>query len=289
MTGFEPDFAPIPTWVRLLRFYSQISPVSRGKLRLAKWFFNRLTFPEQPVRAEIAPGIFAAFDLRLWNDFASCAVGGPEPLTLAYFHSSLHPHDQVFDIGAYIGLYALTASHIVTGGQVHAFEPNPNSAERLQHAITTNKLTNIKFSQCAVGDRLGVVQFGLDKIPVMSRMTEVDHPAGVVEVPVDTIDAYCQRNNVKQVQVVKIDVEGAELLVLRGGQRLFEDVRPLIIIELHPVRSKLFGYQVSDTVQFLLDRGYHLSLIGSTMSGRPRLLPFMATPEKRQIVLALPD
>jgi hypothetical protein len=73
---------------------------------------------------------------------------------------------------------------------------------------------------------------------------------------VNTIDDYCREQAINQVDVLKIDVEGAELLVLRGGQQLLAATRPIIILELHPQQSTAFGYTVADTVQFLRHQGY---------------------------------
>jgi FkbM family methyltransferase len=145
----------------------------------------------------------------------------------------LQPGDTVLDIGASIG--HTTVSYAVAvgpSGRVHAFEPSPDVLPRLRTNVQRNGLTNIDIYAVAVSDREGTVDFHMpgDGSSALSSMRPLLHrEARRVRVPSLTIDSLLPR--IGRVSFVKIDVEGAELLVLRGMRGLIERDRPAIMTE----------------------------------------------------------
>lgn len=278
----------MPLWLHFLRLYGRYWPIARGKGHNAKWAYTHFPQLRHPVIAPIARNIRAEFYPWLWADFCSLVIGGTEIYTLAYFRSLVRSTSIVFDIGAYIGAYTFTAAEIATAGSIHVFEPNPQSAQRLRQTINNNGLTNVLLNECAIGDQSGVFQFHLHKTPTESGLVNVEKTTSVIDIPVQTIDKYCQNKNIPKVDLLKIDVEGAELLVLHGATRTIRESRPIMIVELHRKQSTSFGYTVEDTVQHLQSIGYTLFTQFYGLTTRPRLVPLRDLNWNREIVIAKP-
>lgn len=287
-----------PLWLRLLRLYGQHFPVLRGKSRVTHWAFSHLPKLTEPIRAVIQSDVHMELWPWLWADFCTYVMGSPELYHLAYFASRVSERSVVFDVGAYIGVYTLKAARIARAGQVHAFEPDPRSAHRLSEAITSSGIRNVHLHTCAVGDRAGEMQMRLPDYPPMSSLQPAAGPptesgdaeAEMITVPVCTLDEHCRATGVQQVDLLKIDVEGAEMLVLQGASALITACRPEMLIELHPAQSRSFGHPVEKVVDHLHALGYRLFHILPGMRA-PRLVPFdttMLTRTARQIVVARP-
>lgn len=142
----------------------------------------------------------------------------------------------VFDIGANIG-YVSTAMSSLVGqkGKVYAFEAVPMTAAAFAENIKLNKCTNIQLIQKALADTIGKVIFripdGGDNHSMASMMWHKSD-GDTIDIEVDTI-AIDQDEELKQLRpsFIKIDVEGAEGLVVKGMQELIAESRPVIFIE----------------------------------------------------------
>ncbi|RMG93269.1 MAG: FkbM family methyltransferase [Chloroflexi bacterium] len=276
----------MPFWLQLLRWYGRYFPISRGKGRITKWAYQHLPKLDRPIVAPITTHITTEFYPWLWADFCTLVMGSPEIYTLAIFRSLIQPNAIVFDIGAYIGAYAFTASQLATTGQVHIFEPNPQSAHRIQLAIKQNNLTNTRLNICAVSDKPGTTMLHIPQTPTESGLQPTKEPVKIVEIPVQTVDGYCQHMNITGVHLMKIDVEGAELLVLRGARKTISRYHPSMIIELHGKQSTQFGYSVTDTIRLLRDWGYTLYKPQHGLTTRPCLQRFQNMTQDRELVIA---
>jgi FkbM family methyltransferase len=157
---------------------------------------------------------------------------------------AIRPGDTVFDIGANLGLTALIAS-ARTGpqGRVVAFEPSPPNVAILRFHLKKNGAANARVETSCVGSTTGTTEFSLidDGIHSSNSMTfsrkaevpYVESSLQQVTVPVTTVDAYCAASGLTP-QVIKIDVEGAELEVLLGAVETIRRARPLILMGVHP-------------------------------------------------------
>jgi len=126
----------------------------------------------------------------------------------------------IWDIGANVGLYTLVgARHTEPTGHVYAFEPMPRNLAFLRHHINQNGLRSVTVVPGAVADSPGVL-----------RMAEGDSPSefhidrdGGFEVNSIVLDRWFQSHATDKPDIVKIDVEGAEHLVLQGGNQVFQE------------------------------------------------------------------
>jgi FkbM family methyltransferase len=156
------------------------------------------------------------------------------------FRDVIHCGDTVLDVGANVGLYALVAARAVgPGGRVFAFEPAPAAAALLAKNLRRNALqARVSIAHCAAGAEAGVLRLYVagassENSAVSARVhTAANRPCEELEVPVVTLDTFCREHDLHP-QVVKIDVEGWELAVLRGMPELLAS-ELTILCEMHP-------------------------------------------------------
>ncbi len=133
------------------------------------------------------------------------------------------------DIGANVGFYSLLFSRLVgENGRVMAFEPLPRNIMYLRKHLQLNKIANVEIYECAIADRDGVFSFDTSKHNAQARITE----RGNINVQARSLDSI-EREVDRAVALLKIDVEGAEILVLNGGKEFIRKHRPAILLSTH--------------------------------------------------------
>jgi|SRR5438477_3569692 len=188
----------------------------------------------------------------------------------------LKPGQRFFDLGANAGFFTLLAARLVgPGGHCVAFDPSPENAASVREQLELNEFHHCTVVQEALGDEDGTASFSF---PVAgSPIGHLGQRRGAerqVEVKTVCLDSASARFG--EPDFVKMDVEGAEAMVLRGAQKLLCDKRPKWLIELH-------GPQCEHQVKcFLLAASYDFfDLAGNSLSPA-RLLPqhFVAVPTR---------
>lgn len=192
-------------------------------------------------------------------------LGTSEPTTTALLNRYLRAGMVVLDIGAHLGEYTLRASQLVgASGQVHAFEPNPVIFRYLERNAAHSPLDNIIVQQAAVADKQGKMEFAIQSEPSISSLVPgadqlARAPVRTIAVPVQTLDAYCVEYGLEQVDFIKIDIEGAELLAFKGAESLLSQpagVAPAIYFEFTERLMRPFGYRSADVLEYLVAHGY---------------------------------
>lgn len=193
------------------------------------------------------------------------AKGCYEQETVDFFLNTLGPGMVVVDAGAHVGQYTLIASTLVGAeGHVYAFEPEPRNYSRLQRNIRLNQRSNVTSFNAALSDAASRLALNV------SRGNSGGHSLGktkysggeTIMVEATTLDGFAAANTLARVDLLKADVEGAELLVLRGGAGTLERFRPLMVLECS-VHSQAFGYEPSDLVRFIHSLEYQTLLLGN--------------------------
>ena len=160
------------------------------------------------------------------------------------FRRSVRPGDVVFDVGANLGAYTLLfAQWVGAGGRVFAFEPAQEPFEGLMKLLDANGLSSrVTAMQTAVSGREGAVRLLVDAADGSSRILEDADGRHAIEVQTVTIDAVCRREGVVP-SLIKIDVEGAELEVLRGARATIAAGGSALklYVEMHPSLWPNFG------------------------------------------------
>lgn len=174
----------------------------------------------------------------------------------------LEPGMTVFDLGAHHGLYTLLASKKVgASGRVVAFEPSPRELSRLRLHLRLNRCHNVRIEPVALGSQEGTaelfVPLGIHTGFNSLRPPKVKEPVRRVTVPMTTLDSYVRQQGIAGIDFIKMDVEGAELEVLKGGASLLGgERRPIVMCEMQDKRTEAFGYRAREIYQFLAGRGY---------------------------------
>jgi FkbM family methyltransferase len=141
--------------------------------------------------------------------------------------------DHVMDIGANYGVYTLSMAQVVGAtGRVWAFEPASETAKLLAEGIASNGFPQVVLERCAVSCASGVARLSLSENSELNTLVHGHPETGrYEEVPVVTLDVFMERYGLKRLDFIKIDAEGEEPNILRGGQRLFSELSPLVQYE----------------------------------------------------------
>ncbi|MBM3506241.1 MAG: FkbM family methyltransferase [Alphaproteobacteria bacterium] len=170
----------------------------------------------------------------------------------------------VLDIGAHIGLVSLPVSSVLAaGGRVFAFEPAEGNLHYLRRHVSLNRFANVEVVDCLVGsverDEVSFFEEGGDSgLNSMARPTRT----GFAETKRRqvTVDGFCASRSL-QPDVIKIDVEGAELDVLRGARNVLGFVRPRIVLSVHPRHMTAMGASVAELERFIRDCSYTVTTV----------------------------
>jgi len=171
----------------------------------------------------------------------------------------------ILDIGANIGWYSSRFAKVNSSAHVYAFEPLPQSYQYLQKNIALNQLgARVSCYSFGLSDVAGAIDFYItptNGTNASLKNVADDDRARLVKGLVMTLDDW-----VKNIQVVpdfiKCDVEGAELLVFKGGYNTLVRDKPIVFTELLRKWSKPFGYHPSDLIQFFNELGYDCFAVG---------------------------
>jgi len=214
------------------------------------------------VRRRIQPDRFCEFtfdgDLRiglsLQDELAlRYALGHEFELDVCeFFRKVLKPGQVVFDVGANVGQFTLLAAKRVgTTGCVHAFEPAPEEYRKLCANVSLNRFSNVHINHVAVCDRLGEAVLRTAG-PGLGLYNSLGAPLvstliGYISVPCTTLDCYLEGKGVPKVDLMKIDVEGAELGVLRGAAHLLSrSDAPVIVCEFSDLTGTDIGHSTRE-------------------------------------------
>jgi FkbM family methyltransferase len=237
-----------------------------------------MNIPAMEVTSRLDHTLKINLKLAVWVDFNIYCLGLYEHYLANFFKKQLKPGTVFIDVGAYIGQYALLAARDAHRGQVYAFEPHPESVQRLKAAVADNLLGNLRVIDRAVGNQVGTVTFYISNQPFMSS-TVASHTAyqRAIDVPMTTLDTFCGENGVAHVDIVKIDVEETELAVVQGALTLLEESHPLVIMEigersLQEDEPEVLRYLKALRYQFFTLKRNHLMPLSNQISGTSNLI-----------------
>lgn len=257
---------PTPRAAQLLRWYSLHSPLRRGSYRLALWLYQHTKIPDIEVDATLDRTLWVSLRLRSWVDWNIYCLGIYEAYLTRYFLKMLQPDSIVLDVGAYVGQYTLLAAKYAPQGRIVAVEAHPESFRRLEHNTRRNNLPNVERLNLAAGAEIGHMAFALSADSFTSSLLPADilSETPTMQVDVVPLDEIVYRLRLPGVDVVKVDVEGAEGQVLSGAQALLRQHKPALIIEVDREREAVFGDTPEQIAASLRDIGYRICTLGRT-------------------------
>lgn len=194
-------------------------------------------------------------------------LGLTEPDLQTTLKSIIKPGDVVYDVGAEVGYFTVLSAVLAQPGRVYAFEPNPSNLVVLTQNALLNQDLQIIVVPKAVGDREQQVEFltyahrpDISNASLLGRLAQMETNSAhghSITVPMIDLDTFSRSHHCIP-NVVKIDVEGAEALVLGGMNTLLLQFRPRLIIEVHNAEAEK-GVQA-----YLVESGYTTQAIGRT-------------------------
>jgi FkbM family methyltransferase len=174
-----------------------------------------------------------------------------EPEVVKLFSSLVTDDVVVFDVGAWIGNYAMLAAH--KAKEVVAIEMDAVNVERIHHHISINHLHNVRVINVGVSNRQGNAAIDVDQSSLMRRITKESKTI----ISLDTLDNLSTQYD--RIDIMIMDIEGHELYALKGMKKLLGN-RTIkhLIIEVHPKLLQELNASDSEVLQLLTTNGYNV-------------------------------
>ena len=219
----------------------------------------------KPVWYEFQPGLQMCLNIRDLIHQTILIEGLWDPQLTSFVKERLHPGAVFVDIGAHSGYFSLLAANLVgPAGIVLAVEPSPKAILELKRNIEVSKLNNVIVEGVACGDASGPTFLYLhdDSNSSMSSLSSKNVAGEKVSVQCLGLDTLVEKHALPKVDLIKIDVEGAELGVLRSGKRTIQQQLPTIVMELDPVLLQGFDSKLEDVLSLLSEMNYEVTALG---------------------------
>jgi FkbM family methyltransferase len=231
----------------------------------------------------VGPGLGLRFDPGPSNP--NYASGNNELPVQEALVDHLRAGSVFYDIGANVGFLAVLGARLVgQHGMVYAFEPVPSNAAYVRRNAQANRLAQVQVIEKAVSNVSSTGELNLAKYSggAALALANVDAPPdadGTIQVDIVTVDDLVEHQGLKPPDVVKIDVEGAELEVLEGMEATMKRHRPVIIVEFDAAEAAPLQRKQTAGEQWLRSRGYRVQELPDSYAGSEWLVKHVvATP-----------
>lgn len=268
-------------WVRGYLFHC---PVTEGKKALVALTRRRI-MPEEPHQITATKHGFA-LQLNLANpEHERIYLYGEhdERYETRLVRDLVEPGSACWDIGANIGFYTCLLARLVgPGGRVTAFEPAAATRAGLESNVALNRFENVRVLPCALGAAEGMARIHYARAALFegtATLGEGGGKAGSEEVAVTTIDRLVAR--LGPPQFLKIDVEGLQLEVWRGGREFFSSHAPLVLAEVRDSEDPQVLRDLEETI-----RSHGFRMFAVRKGGRVRELARITPKGPRNAILA---
>jgi FkbM family methyltransferase len=237
-------------------------PAFPGRFRLAEGLLSWLRHNGDSMGTRVVRtryGFRFRADLGDWLGQYVYLHGAYEPPTARVFAALVKPGDTVLDVGANSGFFSLLSAHLAgPRGRVFAFEPVPSVRDELEANLRLNQAATVEVVPMAVTAASGTVTIheGPEGHKGISSLRHIQRSTQRIDIRAIALDDI--RDRIGQPTLIKIDVEGAELLGLQGMDKLIAQYHPALIIEFTDAYLSAFGHSARQLSQWLEDRGYGL-------------------------------
>jgi FkbM family methyltransferase len=208
------------------------------RLTLLKWILGKRNIITKIAYGHNA-GLLWCFNKKSNNEFI---LGDWEMPMQEIFLQYIKPGNTIYDLGAHQGFLALLASRLVgTEGKVYSFEPLPSNYALLKKNMQINQIKNCATFYGAVTATPGFINFTISQADVSNTYVQsspaFNANAQHIEVPAFSLDNLVATRLINAPDFLKIDVEGAELDVLKGATNLLKELAPIIYLETHNIHN----------------------------------------------------
>jgi FkbM family methyltransferase len=250
---------------RIARLFVRLLPTDVGLWRMKQYLPGTAGLPDEMVARLRGFPLRLTFRPRTYLGWHLFYRGIYEERIVRTCHRLLRPGMTFVDVGANVGLYSIIASNAVgPNGRVIAVEPQPDLAAMTARNASLNLQHNIDVNACALGESVGkaflyqasTTNDGAATMRLGNGEISFGEP---IAVTVETLSRLLQKREVSEVGGMKIDVEGAELAVLKGFSEELAKRRPeFIFVECIDAHLRRFGTTAEELLQFLQGCGFKL-------------------------------
>lgn len=192
------------------------------------------------------------FDQREFITYGVGIFGPYEPHVTHLFKNITKPNSICLDLGALVGFHSLMLAYLVPEGMVYSFEPSPEMYANLCKNIEANNMPNIEAINKGVFDQEGDFEFieniGVGQSHIIQKDSGLD-PSRVISCVV--IDDWVKTKNIPQIDIIKMDIEGAEVNAIQGAMTSITTWKPDMVIEFNSNAASFLGYAPEDLIYLL--------------------------------------
>ncbi len=199
---------------------------------------------------------------------------------LAFLDRFISSGSVAIDAGANCGIYTVAMAKLVgSSGRVIALEPGEQAGQTLQRNIELNGLDHVRLVRKALSDRDGSARLYHHGGPVGYSIAAGETEDGQSEeISSISLDSLLQQEGLDRVDLLKMDIEGAEELALRGAETMLTSSRPVIVFELNPSAAARFGLDTDGAWRHLKRFDYEFF----TFDGAGKLCKLRSPPPEEQ-------
>jgi len=248
--------------LKFMQYIGRHAPPFRGKHFLIRQVLSRLvrSLPSDSTITTRDGVRLLHCDLNQYIYWALSVYGIWEPDVTWIYERVLAAGDTVVDIGACFGYHAMNAAlRVGNAGRVCAIEPQPDIFATFRENVIANSL-NIEADCLALSEEEGVLELhrfsdlGFANTS-MSTLNRANYET--LRCPTTTLDNYAATKNLENITLIKVDVEGAELSVLKGANCLLDSRQPpMWVLEINMETAQACGYHPNDLLEALRSKGY---------------------------------
>lgn len=278
----------------LFKTICRLYPREHGKYSILMRVYFRHLAPRTStmVVSTLRFGIRMRLDITEYLQTHLYVFGDYELPTIRFLRSVLKPGSVCLDVGAQMGYLTLAmATSANKQTIVHSFEPEEQNAQRFRENIALNGLTNVTLHQSAVSTVDGPLKLYLSNDRNAGTHSTVYIESNVsteyVEIPSVRLDTFSEQNRLPSIDLIKIDVEGAEIDVINGALESLAHHKPIVIMELSDHLQQARGQTCAEFKQFMARYGYTPYFINE--NGTLRSCPMDAAHVNDNIVFVHPS
>lgn len=255
----------------LTAYLSRLMPDLRGKRRLgnmlSKFLTNFDSDRECIEKIEMKDKSLMLLDVRSRSEQKAYWTGKYDDEMIFKLSNCLKENCTVLDVGANIGFYSVALGQKVKklNGRLYAFEPVRSNSNRLVDNIALNQLEkNVLPCNIALGNEEASVEVSMENtnnsttgnaVIITGDMPD-NHFGANSQVSIMRLDTFAKKQNINDCDLIKIDVEGAEVMFLQGGKHFICENRPIIFGEFNNYFMPKFGHTFMDVVDIFSTLDY---------------------------------
>lgn len=271
---------------RLLRLLVEIYcflPKSPYSYQMSKHLEKKYSHRHKFVRRK-RNGVYLDLDLGRFIDFEIFYGAVFERDLVNAVKKFVKPGMTIVDVGANSGYYTMMFAEMVgPTGKIFAHEPTDWGIRKVEHHLSINGFKNVALSKSMLGARKGNDPVGFSFDPYYPLLaTNYQHLQAMETVPCTSLDAEYAG---QQIDFIKLDVDGHEMDILRGGEELLKRCRPLIVVEIGRYTYEKAGHSITELVEWFHGFGYEILFEGdlAVLNSEADILARIPNPDENTI------